>query len=65
MDVHTGSNLMYFVATCIIAAKKGVASAGILNTIDSKPFEEFRYKEKGSVNEVFTCNAPSLSSSSS
>jgi hypothetical protein len=37
---------MYFVATCIIAPKKGVASAGILSTIDSKALEEVEYKRK-------------------
>jgi hypothetical protein len=56
---------MYFVAACIIAAKKGVTSAGILNTIDSRALEGFKYKEESDTNEEFTCNAPSRSSSSS
>jgi hypothetical protein len=38
-ELHTGSNLMYFVATCTMVPKKGVTSAGILNTIDSKALE--------------------------
>jgi hypothetical protein len=37
---------MYFVATCMMAAKKGVTSAGILNTIDSKALEGFKQTRK-------------------
>ncbi len=65
MNLLTGSNLMYFIATCIIAAKKCVTSAGILNTIDSRAWEGVKYKEEGNSDEMFTCNAPSRSSSSS
>lgn len=65
INALTGSNLMYFVATCMMALKKGVTSAGILNTIDSKALERFKQNEESKANEKFTCNAPSRSSSSS
>lgn len=56
---------MYFVATWIIVPKKGVTSAGILNTIDSKALKKRISTQKKANPKDFTCNAPSRSSSSS
>jgi hypothetical protein len=50
---------MSFVATCIIAPKKGVTSAGILNTIDSKALEEFSIeKDEGNTDKNLQCTLP-------